>query len=251
MNVIASSRTIAFVGTALVGTALLTSCGSTTTPDDPFLDQSPRAITRTAMAAMDDVTSVRLLGTLHTDRGRVRIDVRVDDGGRCAGSFDGDRGGARFVSSDDGTWAQPDETFWRTSTATSREAEKVMREVGTSWVSLADGAVDVDELCGTKAILGGFKGRKDGGEGRLSKGDVELVGDTQAVAVRAKGRGQAATMWVEVEEPHRVVKIISRDHGRPQSISFEEFGTEVTAEAPPADEVLDMTAYGAGGTPRR
>ena len=80
--------------------------------DDEFLDQSPRAIAKTAFKEMRDVKSMRILGSTDTDAGLTRIDIRLDDS-NCVGSFDTDDGGMRLIKNSDGAWFKGDEKFWR------------------------------------------------------------------------------------------------------------------------------------------
>ena len=72
---------------------------------------------------------------------------------------------------------------------------------------------------------------------------MELIGETQAIEINEKGGGQSSTVWVSVEAPHRVVKIVRRDKGVAETISLEEFGVAVNAEAPAADDVVDLSSY--------
>lgn len=224
-------------------TLLLAACGGQAAVGDEFLEQSPRAITRTAFAEMSDVSSVRILGTLGSAGRRARIDVRTADDGGCTGSVELDHGSARFIHNAEGTWLKADDDFWRATAQTPQQARQIVARLGTSWTVAPDQALDLGRFCNTKPMLNGFKARKDGGEGRLSKGGVELIGETRAIAISEKGGGQSSTVWVSVTAPHRVVKLASHEGGSPISISFEEFGVEVDSEAPAEDDVVDLSAY--------
>lgn len=230
---------IAAAATAL----LLSACSVQTTADPEFLAQSPRAITKTAFAEMADLSSVRILGTVVSPGDRTKIDVRVDDEGNCTGSLELKDGNAQFIHNADATWLKADERFWQQNAQSPQQARQILAALGTSWTEAPARSTDVEKFCDAATFLDEFKARKDGGEGRLSKGATELIGETEAIAISAKGGGQSSTVWVAVTSPHRVVKILSRDRGNPTTISFEEFGVEVNAEAPAEDDVVDLSAY--------
>lgn len=246
--------TIAKPGSAAIAAAtalLLTSCGGGTEVDQGFLDQSPRVITKAALKEMRDLDSVRILGRLGADEGgEIRIDVRTDGQRSCAGSIAYERGAVQLIATPDQAWLKADEDFWLTAAPSPEQGRQFSAKVGTSWVVSQGPTDELRDFCDVSLMLDGFKGRRDGGEGRLSKGAVELVGDTEAVAISAKGGGQSSTVWVAVDAPHRVVKIVTREGANPASVSFEEFGVEIGAEAPAPDDVVDLSAY-ATKTPRK
>lgn len=233
---------------------LLTGCAEKSQADPDFLAQSPRAITKTAFAEIADLTSVRILGTMALDEGLVRVDLTTDNEGSCAGSFTLPGGGTRFIRTDETTWLQPDKDYWNAVAPTPQVARKIVTalrpdrlrgttQAQSAWTPAPAGTVDVDHLCNAAALLEDFKARKDGGEGRLSKGAVELVGETEAIAINEKGGGKSSTVWVAVTAPHRVVKVTKRGRGQVETASFEEFGIEVDAEPPAEDDVVDVSAY--------
>ncbi len=237
---------------AAVGAAtalLLTACAAKVEADPEFLAQSPRAITKTAFAEMGDLTSVRILGTVVAKTGRTRIDIRTDDEGRCTGSVQLDRGSAQFIRTPDATWLKADDDFWQANAQSPQQARQIIATLGTSWAKVPDSTADFAGFCNAEKLLDGFKARKDGGEGRLSKGAVELIGDTEAISISEKGGGQFSTVWVSVSSPHRVVKIVSKEKRTPTTVSFEEFGVDVDAEAPAEDDVVDLSAYGTNAKP--
>lgn len=239
--------TIAKPGIAATGAVatllLLTACGEPVAADPAFLAQSPRAITKTAFAEMAELTSARILGTVATDGGKTRIDLKADDEGNCTGSLRLERGSTQVIRTPDATWLKPDQDYWRAAAQSPQQARQLTAKIGTSWTLAPKQFLGVGRLCDAPSLLDGFKARKDGGEGRLSKGAVQLIGETEAIEINEKGGGQSATVWVAVASPHHVVKVETRERGVEESVSFEEFGIEVDAEAPAADDVVDLSAY--------
>lgn len=229
---------------------LLSACGGPAGADPEFLGQSPRAITKTAFAQMRSLTSVRILGTVMTTDGRIRIDLKADDQGGCTGSLRLNHGSARFIHTPEGTWLKADESFWRANAQSPKHLRQIQASLGTSWTQAPAKTADFEGLCSATTMLVEFKARKDGGEGRFSKGDVELIGETEAIAINKKGGGHSSTVWVSVATPHRVVKLASREGGNPTTLSFEDFGVAVDAEAPHEDDVVELTAYAENASPK-
>lgn len=226
---------------AVTALLLLAGCGGETA--SPLLDQNPRSITKDAFAAMSELDSVRMIGTLKTSDGRSRIDVRAAGDGGCTGVLNLERGRMDFIRTADATWVKGDRNFWLARFATVRETDRAIKRLGTSWATLAKDPVDFDAYCEVAPLLSGFTAYKDGGTGRLSKGSPELIGDGEAIPISLKGGGQQSTIWVSLTSPHRVVKIVSDAQPRPMNIAFEEYDGTVDVEAPAADDVVDLSPY--------
>lgn len=228
---------------ALVVASLLafSGCGG----EEPVVvEKNPRTITKDAFAEMAELDSVRIIGTVRPADGQARIDVRTDRDGSCAGSLALERGRVQFVhTAEDQTWIKGDRDFWLAELASPQAADRAIKRLGSAWATVATDPVDFDAYCAIDPLLADFKTYKDGGAGRLSKGEVELLGESQTIPVRLKGGGQQSTIWVSVAEPFRVVKIVSRDSMRPVNVTFEEFDVPVDAAAPSEDDVVELGAY--------
>jgi hypothetical protein len=229
MNITTPRRTSAAAAAAAF---VLTSCGML--PGDPdFLDQSPRSMAKAAFADMRNVSSVRILGSLESDAGFMRVDLRVDDTS-CAGNLDLAVGNMRLRKNSHGAWFSGDENFWRASTSSARADS-----YAGAWVAIPQ-ENGMLELCDLDALLDSFKLDKDDTEDTIEVGEVEKIGDADAVALTGQEGKERTTVWVAVESPHRVLKMAPADDtGRPDELYFEEFGAVVVAESPPEKRVVE------------
>lgn len=239
---IAPTRTAAAVAAAVL---VLSSCSSLPesvdflSRDAEFLQQSPRAIAKTAFAEMQDVDSLRILGSVNTEEyGTARVDIRLDDAD-CVGSSDTDDGRMRFIKNSDGAWFNADDEFWRSQSSSRQDAATVLAAYSGAWVVLEE-KKEFEELCDVDAILGGFKLDK-GDRGNVDAGKIEKIGDADAVALTGRDGKKRSTVWVAVEAPHHVVKMTQTQRGKlPVEIFFEDFGVEVVAETPRKRDIVTI-----------
>ena len=65
----------------------------------------------------------------------------------------------------------------------------------------------------------------------IDVGEVEKIGDADAVPLTGRDEQEAITVWVAVEAPHRVLKVAPPDdHGLPDALYFEASTSHVMAE---------------------
>ncbi len=217
----------------------VSSCGRLSS-DDEFLDQSPRAMAKTAFRDMRAVTSLRMLGSADTDVGLTRVDVRLD-ADSCVGSLDTSEGGFRLVKNSDGAWFNADNEFWRSQAPTRQQGETLIAAYAGSWVEL-DGKTDIGEFCDLDGLLSNFKLDKSDTEDRIDGGEVEKVGDADAVALDGRDGKERITVWVAVDAPHHVLKMApTNDTGEAEALYFEEFGVDVVAETPAKDDIAKIS----------
>ncbi len=231
---------------ATTAALLLTSCGSlpeqldflASTPE--FLQQSPRAMAKDAFADMRDVTSMRIIGNVNTaEFGAARMDFRLR-GTTCAGTFDTDDGGVKFVQNEDGRWFGLDNDMWRSQAPSPKQAAQVLDRYSGTW--FAAGKKDLAKLCDIDKLLGGFE-VDDADRGTIDVGTIEQVGDVRAVPLSGRDGKTRCTLWIAVDSPHRVVKMTqTKDNQVPEEFSFEEFGTDVDAESPDKKDIVALPA---------
>ena len=75
-----------------------------------------------------------------------------------------------------------------------------------AWIAVQD-KNDFENLCDLDALLDGFKLDKSDTEDRIDAGEVEKVGDADAVTIDGRDGKERTTVWVAVEAPHHVLKM--------------------------------------------
>lgn len=232
---IAPSRNAAVSITAIV---ILSSC-SLLPGNNPFLDQTPRAIAKTAFAEMQDVTSLRLLGSTDTNAGPMRVDFLIDDTS-CIGSVDSNDGGIRIIKNSDGAWLKADNEYWRSQASSPRQAQALLATLSGAWVAI-EKKNDLAKLCDLDALLEGFTLDTGDTEEQIEAGESEKIGDADAIAINGRDGKELTTVWVAVEAPHHVIKMAPTDDvGTPEAIYFEDFGIDVVAESPKKKDIVTL-----------
>lgn len=230
MNITTPRRTAAVTAAAVL---VLMSC-SRLSGGPEFLDQGARSMAQAAFADMRKVSSVRILGSQEGDAGFTRVDLRVDDTS-CIGSLDTEVGNMGLLKNSDGAWFSGDESFWRARTS-SRQADAY----AGAWVAIPE-KNGVLKLCHLESLLDSFKLDEDDTEDTIEVGEVEKIGDAEAVALTGREGKERTTVWVAVESPHHVLKMApAEDAGRPDALYFEDFGVVVVAESPRKRDVVEL-----------
>lgn len=235
MNTAPSRRAAAAITSVLV----LSACGSFPSGDD-FLDQSPDSMVKTAFAEMREVTSMRILGSGAGDAGFLRLDLRLDDTS-CTVRISTEEGNIQIIKNAEGAWFQADEQFWRSQTSSTQQGDQVWAAYGGSWVSVqgSNGRNKFVKLCDLDALLAEFKLDKKDTKGTLDAGEVEEMGDADAVPIHGRDGKQRVTAWVALEAPHHVLKMSSKEGtDMPDEYFFSSFGVDVEAETPPKKDIV-------------
>ena len=239
----ARSRRALTAGAGLLALAPLASCGAIgeyLPGQDPFLDQSPRSIAKAGFADMRKVSSMRVLGSVEDKRnGFMRVDLRLDDTD-CTGTLDTPDGTIRILRSADGAWFSADDDFWRAKAGgASPQVDKIVREYAGKWAVIGKKERPMLEMCDLDTMLSGFTVEADDTEDTIEVGEVEKIGDADAVPVTGQDGKKRVTVWVAVDAPHRVLKQApARDTGRPDELFFEEFDADVVVESPTKEDVV-------------
>ena len=220
--------------TACAALLALSGCGALS-PGDDFLDKGARSMAEAAFADMRKVTSMRILGSQEGDAGFTRVDLRVDETS-CVGSLDTDQGSIRITKNADGAWFSGDEGFWFARGSSAQLADDLAGE----WVAV-EGKDRLLHLCDFEALLEAFALDDDDTDDTIEVGEVEEIGDSDAVALTGQDGKERVTAWVAVTSPHRVLKMAPADDaGRPDELYFEEFGADVVAQSPSKKDIVTL-----------
>jgi len=212
----------------------LSACGALS-PGSDFLDQGSRKMAEAAFADMRKVTSMRVLGSQEGDAGFTRVDLKIDESS-CVGSLDTDGGAVQIIKNTDGAWFSANENFWLSQGAPPQRADAL----SGGWLVI-EGKDEVLKLCNFDKLLESFDLDEDDTDETIEVGEVEEIGDADAVALTGQDGKERITAWVSVTAPHRVLKIAPADDGgRPDELYFEEFGVDVVADSPLKKDVITL-----------
>jgi hypothetical protein len=203
-----------------------------------FADQSVEEIQEQALAAMEDVNSMRVAGDVTDEGQQLSLDLAMDREGTCVGSIGAEGGTAEIINSDDGFFLKGDNTFWVVSLGSKAKAKEMLSFLGDKWAKVPGGDAEFDTTCDLDGFLAELG---DSNADDSEVGDETEVDGTKAVEViSGKGGSDETTVWVATEEPHYVLQV-SQKGIEEGTITFSDFDEEVEATAPEEGEFVDLT----------
>jgi hypothetical protein len=229
---------------AIGALALLAACGgggsdSSDSGDSAFAKESAANIQKASVDDMKTLDSLHMNGSITQQAGEIGLDLSLTTEGDCSGTISrGDTGNAEVVSLDGTSWFRPDEEFWRAQAGAA--ADQIISTVGDDWVQLPEGDESFASFCDLKALLKQIEDDDD--QEPSEKGATEDVDGQEAITLTRDNKegGGTTTVWVAVDDPHHILKVEREGGESPSSVSFSEFGEDVSIEAPGAEEVITI-----------
>jgi hypothetical protein len=220
----------------------LTACGAGGDPadGDSFVGQSAAEIQAQVVADMAKLKSVRLSGELIQNAQEIGIDLALNTDGMCAGSLALMGGSAEIIAGPDGQFIKGDEGFWSGMAGGEAAAAQVTALLGEKWAKMPQAEGGFAEFCDLDGLLDEFDS-VDSSEGEATIGGQEEIGGVLALELISDDE-DATTAWVAIDAPHYIVKVTAagEDAG---SIVFTDFDKPVDAQAPAADDVVDLSKF--------
>jgi hypothetical protein len=208
-------------------------CGDDAEPEVPDTDEAYTQY-HSAPAIMADgfettlaLDAFHLRSEIRDESGLTSMDLSLRRDGDCIGRLQipGWTEPADFVVADGRDYLRGSAKFWGDAA----------EQYADSWVSTGDLA----SYCDFESRLAPFEKKID--EQLTSKDGVAEVDGTEVVRVSTPTPTGRLRAWVEVAEPHRVLRLTltgGRDTGELDLSAFDE---EFDVEVPPADEVVEFT----------
>ncbi|WP_167736739.1 serine/threonine-protein kinase [Nocardioides sp. 1609] len=205
-----------------------------------FLDSDADAILLAAEKDMRVLDSVRMSGTVDQDGQPGGVEMTITSAGDCDGELSIGDGTAQLRRIDGEAWLRPDRAFLEASnTDGSVDVDLFMTLIGDKWLKAdATQSDDFADLCDLDELLEGDGGTSDG---EAAKGEVTEIEGQEVVAITTADGSDTTVAQVRLEAPHYVLRLENEaDNGRFDLSGFDE---PFTAEAPPADEVIDPADF--------
>jgi hypothetical protein len=218
----------------------LAGCGGDDEPSEPASPEASYAQYHSAPAIMADgfetmlaLESVHMRAEINGEPGTTLLDLSLRRDGDCLGRLQipGWPEPADFVVADGRDYVRGTRSFW----ASSDGGEAAADRYADRWVTTGELA----SYCAFGNRMAPFTRTID--EQLTSKDGVADVGGTATVKVSTPVPTGRLRAWVEVAEPHHVVRLTltgGRDTGE---LDLSAYGEDVEVEAPPADEVVEFT----------
>ena len=230
---------------AIVALAVLAACGGGgdggDSGDSDFANESAATIQKASVDDMKTLDSLHMDGSITQQGGEIGLDLSLTTEGDCSGTISrGDSGNAEVISLDGASWFRPDEEFWRAQAGPA--ADQIISTVGDDWVQLPEGDESFASFCDLNALLEQIEDDED--QKSSEKGETEDVDGQEAIKLTRDNAddegGGTTTVWVAVDDPHHILKVERESGDAPSSVSFSEFGEDVSIEAPGDDEVITV-----------
>lgn len=237
-------KTTALAALALLAVPALTACGgdSSDAPDasgaegGSFAELSGQEIADASKAAMADLESLRVSGSLTSEGQEIALDLAMDASGSCAGSVTIGGTAIEVLGAGGEIWIQPDPAFWPTIVDEAQAAQLAAQTEG-KWVTFGPGASGFEDFCDLEEVVG-----EDEDEETYETGEVTDVDGAEAVAVSSTDEeGEESIGYVLVSEPHHLVKVERTSGEQTGEMSYSDFDVPVDATVPAADEIVDLS----------
>ncbi len=240
-------RTSTVAGASVIALLLaLTACGGGSddsgaeggTTESGFADQSVSEIQDQVAEDMTNLQSVRMAGDITKDGESIAIDLALNTEGECAGSIKLAGGSADIIVGAGGQFLKGDDALWEAFMGSPQSAKQITEVLGDKWALLPADGEGFASFCDLDGLLEEFDS-VDADDGTVSIGEQADIEGTSALELISED-DTPTSIWVATEAPHYIVQIESQgeDAG---TINFSDFDVEVGAEAPPEDEVVDLS----------
>ena len=147
-----------------------------------------------------------------------------------------------MVSLDGTSWLRPDEEFWRAQGGPA--ADQIISTVGDNWVQLPEGDESFASFCDLNGLLEQIEDDEDQKSSEKGETEENVLDGQEAIKLTRDNAddegGGTTTVWVAVDDPHHILKVERESGEAPSSVSFSEFGEDVSIEAPGDDEVITV-----------
>jgi hypothetical protein len=215
-------------------------CGSSS-PDKPkprsFADQDGRTIVAAAFADTLGVTEMRIRGTVKQQGKDLKIDVRTDPAGRCAGTMSQGTGTARIVVTEDAAFIKGDRAFWRNAIGT--DADKFLATLNGRWVK-SKPEPQISDLCGLgQGMVKEMDKSISHDKSSIHVGEVSKIDGFDVVEVNDGGDHPAASLLISVDAPHYIRQVVSRTGPDQGVLTLSGFGDTAPVKVPAAGDVFE------------
>ncbi|MEY9948002.1 hypothetical protein [Kitasatospora sp. GAS1066B] len=216
-------------------------------PDHYFASLSPDEISQQMQTAMAAVTSLRMTGTVTTNGQTATMDLAANLNGDCQGTIStASLGQVELRHTAGQTWMQPDATFWRSIAAKQGHPQNGDRAAELFKGRYLTGPADdpsLKQMADACAFVGTLA-QSPSDNLTLGKGTLSVIDGVSVISLAGEDTsGTATALYVAAVAPHHLIRISGEGGGDPQSVDLSDFDKPVTVQAPPADQVIDISQF--------
>jgi hypothetical protein len=253
---------VAVVVLCVAAVAALSGCRGTTEPGRTVhaASKSANASPATSGGSLDGLTapevSRRMWDTMNSASSMimdfsavlrakpVRMRIAMSNDGKCAGAASQSGWTMQIIRLDDGTaYIKGEPAYWA---AMGPKGRSIGQLAGNRWITFPSSSVPGRRLaasCDMDSFLAKMKPNHDSS---TNKGRGTLDGQP-VVTIRQKDASGTSTLSVAAKGKPYLLKVASDDGTQDAvSVRFTDFGAPVHVAAPPANQTIDISAFGGG-----
>jgi hypothetical protein len=182
-----------------------------------------------------------------TDSGeKTTIDITADTKQNCVGSMTlGSSGTIQVVRNSSQTWAKPDAVFWKSMAMKNGGSAKAGDTAAAlfkgRWLTGGSGDASVQGFAAMCDMLKEMTS-DDSKPTATAKGAAATVDGTPALTIKVTEKSEPGTAYVATQGQPYLLRMESPapDASR---MDFSDFNKPVAVQAPPADQVIDMSVF--------
>lgn len=228
---------------ALSAVLALSACSDDSSSDGPspkeaaesYAKTDPKKIQDESNAAIADLESVRVEGSIGDGQSALEFDLALDEDESCVGTValpgvpelevlvvDGDR------------WFKAPDAFWEETTP--GQAGQIIDVIDDRWVVADTGEFDdLFTLCDFESLV------EDDEEDKATDLEVEGIEERDGeyvVEISFTQEGSEGTAFVFADEPHYLAQVVVEGEA---DITYADFDEPIDAEAPDEDDAIDLS----------
>jgi hypothetical protein len=220
------------------GAAALSACSSSGGAGNGALP--PKQLADKALGALRSASAFHVFGSM-TDKGEtMKIDLHLGSNG-SKGTLTVKGQTVELLSVGGTAYFRAPDSFYEQMVPANQRAT-VIRVLHGKWVKVSASSSEFSDFAGLASKDSFVKGIADNGKSdKLTKGSDKTVDGVSTVGVvDAK---EKTTVYIK---KHGTPYPIEVDEGSKGSLHFDDFNKSVSASAPPASQVIDLSQFGGG-----
>ncbi len=140
---------------------------------------------------------------------------------------------------DGGQFLKGDEALWEAVLGSPAPAARVTKLLGDKWALLPADGEGLSSFCDLDTLLDEFDSF-DTDDLTVKVGEQADIEGTSALELTSDDT--PTSIWVATVAPHYIVQIGAAGN-EAGTLNFSDFDMEVTAQAPPKDQVVDLSKF--------
>ncbi|WP_405015673.1 hypothetical protein OHV05_00160 [Kitasatospora sp. NBC_00070] len=205
-------------------------------------------IAKQAQAATAALTSVKIDGSVTNDGSSTTLQLAADRKGNCAGTVSVPATGrVDILRTSAQVWLKPDAVFWKqlaTQKGGPRAGAMAAELFKGRYLTGGQNDATVTQTASMCDLVDSIAKDDDGTPSTYTKGSAGTTNGVKTLSlVATDADGVRSTMYIATEGKPYLVRVERTDSPQTDHMDLSDFDKPVTVQAPPADTVIDYSAF--------